>query len=92
VEKQSQIILDSQGFFASRLALERPPREGIAIPAAEILRHPDLADLAKRSQISSVFGGFFSSRLAMEPLPRRLSSMPEGSSERVGSFSWQILK
>jgi hypothetical protein len=92
VEKQSQIVLDSQGFFASRLALERPPREVGMIPAAEMTAHLRHADLTKRSQISPIFVGFFATGLAPEASRRRASAMPEATDERIGSFSWQILK
>jgi len=91
VEKQSQIALEPQGFFASRLALERPPREVGVMPLLPAIDARHANDLTKRSQISPIFVGFFFSGLAPEPF-RRLSSMPDATNERIGSFSWQILK
>jgi len=96
VKKQSQIVLDSTGFFASRLEPESastyvpPALRWRIFGSAEASIHS--ADLTKRSQIGPVFKGFFSSGLSPERIRAEREASEKDAAKAVGSFTWQILK
>jgi len=98
VKKKTQIVLDSRGFFSSRLALESsfppvPPslKWKVLGAASEEIVHA--ADVTKQSHFMPVFRGFFSNGLAPERA-RMLPNPPSGrdSQKPLGGFSWDILK